>query len=89
MLLSSWIMMKQAVEVTTKHSFIHTIARDYGVSVEFLDRRFWELRPRMRATIPVRDDKHLIKVQREVLRYVIERGYSPAIHLRMVNVETR
>lgn len=78
----------KAVQVTSKSSLIHVIGNQFKVNVEFLDRRWWELRPRMRVTIPVENDYQMIKVQGRVLDQIILRGYSPGIDMRMVNVES-
>lgn len=79
----------KAIEIVTKSSLVHVIAREFNTNVLFLDRRWWELRPRMQVTIPVKDDEHMIRVQKRVLHEVVLRGYSPGIHMRMENVETR
>lgn len=78
--------MTKVVQVTSKHSFIHVIAREHSANVQFLDRRWWEFRPRMRVNIPYRDLSHMVKIHRNVMTAVIERGYSPGVQVKVISV---
>lgn len=78
----------RAVRVTSKSAFIHTLASRFKVNVEFLDRRWWEFRPRMQVTIPVVDDHDVLNIQGKVLREIHLYGYRPDINMRIINVKS-
>lgn len=77
-------MKQRVVQATSKHSIIHVIAREFGVSVEFLDRRWWEFRPQMRISIPWKTLFELSEIQRTIRAEVRHRGYSERyVHVRI------
>lgn len=80
-------MKQRVVEVTSKHSFIHVVGKEFGVNVEFLDRRWWEFRPRMKVNIPYSDLWELGRIQERVLNQVHLYGYGPYIHIRLTSVD--
>lgn len=79
---------KKVVQVTSKCSIVHVLARDFNVNVQYLDRRWWELRPRMQVNIPYKTLHEMVSIQGKVLRHFINSGYSPSIHMRMADVDT-
>lgn len=73
----------KTVQVTSKHSFIHVIAREFKVNVKFMDRRWWELRPRMRVDIPYKSLSDMVKIQNRTLQLFSMTGYRPGIHMKI------
>lgn len=78
----------RAVQVTSKSAFIHTLAKRFDVNVEFLDRRWWEVRPRMQINVPVVDEYDVLKIQGSVLKEIRLYGYRPDVDMRMMNAES-